>query len=52
MTALYTPRLLRGGSWFNFPRDCPSAHRYRALPADTRGIIGFRVVYLPREVTP
>jgi formylglycine-generating enzyme required for sulfatase activity len=52
MTILDTPRLLRGGSWFFISRDCPSAHRYRALPADTSSVIGFRVVRLPREEAP
>jgi formylglycine-generating enzyme required for sulfatase activity len=37
-------RLLRGGSWLNYPRNCRSAYRY-GYPRDTRGnFIGFRVV--------
>lgn len=37
-------RVLRGGSWFDIPRDCRSAYRY-GLPSDNpNDIIGFRVV--------
>jgi formylglycine-generating enzyme required for sulfatase activity len=37
-------RLLRGGSWFNIPRRCPSAFRNSYAPV-TRGInLGFRFV--------
>ena len=42
-------RLLRGGSWFFLPRDCRSAHRYHALPADADNDVGFRVVCLPQD---
>jgi len=37
-------RLLRGGSWFNLPRDCRSAFRYWDVPDTRYGRIGFRVV--------
>ncbi|WP_414578458.1 caspase, EACC1-associated type [Anabaena sp. CCY 9402-a] len=37
-------RLLRGGSWYNNPRDCRSAYR-SSSPRDIRGSsLGFRVV--------
>jgi formylglycine-generating enzyme required for sulfatase activity len=40
-----TSRLLRGGSWYSFPRNCRSAFRYYSLPPDDRDdFIGFRVV--------
>jgi formylglycine-generating enzyme required for sulfatase activity len=41
-------RLLRGGSWFYFPRICRSAYRARARPVDASGYVGFRVVCLPQ----
>ncbi|MBM5817491.1 MAG: hypothetical protein FJ083_13175 [Cyanobacteria bacterium K_Offshore_surface_m2_239] len=41
-------RLLRGGSWCNFPRDCRSALRGRFRPDDADGSVGFRVVCLPQ----
>ena len=37
-------RLLRGGSWYNIPRYCRSAYRYRGSPDDQNYSIGFRVV--------
>jgi formylglycine-generating enzyme required for sulfatase activity len=37
-------RLLRGGSWFNFPWYCRSANRLRFARDVTNGSIGFRVV--------
>jgi formylglycine-generating enzyme required for sulfatase activity len=38
-------RLLRGGSWYSYPRNCRSASRIR-LSADYRDLsIGFRVVF-------
>jgi|GEM_PF-2394504 len=53
MTTLNTPRLLRGGSWGDFPADCRSAARDRLGQAVcTFDAIGFRVVCLPREVAP
>ncbi|MEM6500508.1 MAG: SUMF1/EgtB/PvdO family nonheme iron enzyme [Cyanobacteria bacterium P01_C01_bin.89] len=42
-----TSRLLRGGSWFSFPRHCRSAFRYY-YPHDYRlNYFGFRVVCSP-----
>jgi formylglycine-generating enzyme required for sulfatase activity len=42
-----TNKLVRGGSWFNFPGDCRSASRGSNF--DVSGIVGFRVVCeLPR----
>ncbi|MCX7805138.1 MAG: formylglycine-generating enzyme family protein [Planctomycetota bacterium] len=37
-------RVLRGGSWFNYPRACRSANRNRSGPGDRYDIFGFRVV--------
>ena len=36
-------RVLRGGSWSNFPRSCRSAYRDYGGPADRISYIGFRV---------
>jgi len=44
-----TRRLLRGGSWYNFPRNCRSAYRYNALPDYRDFFIGFRVCCLPQD---
>jgi formylglycine-generating enzyme required for sulfatase activity len=41
-------RLLRGGSWFDLPRDCRSASRNHAQPGDADDIVGFRLVCLPQ----
>ena len=41
-------RLLRGGSWNNFPRNCRSAYRGRDRPGDADDFVGFRVVCLPQ----
>jgi len=41
-------RLLRGGSWFYFPRVCRSAYRSHRLPVDAFDGVGFRVVCLPQ----
>ena len=41
-------RLLRGGSWFNFPRDCRSAYRNHVQPDYAIDFVGFRVVCLPQ----
>jgi formylglycine-generating enzyme required for sulfatase activity len=43
------PRLLRGGSWFDLPRDCRSAYRYRLVPGLAYYNVGFRVVCLPQD---
>jgi formylglycine-generating enzyme required for sulfatase activity/serine/threonine protein kinase len=42
------PKLLRGGPWFNHPKSCRSANRFRRR-ADYcyDGVVGFRVVVLP-----
>jgi formylglycine-generating enzyme required for sulfatase activity len=53
MTALDALRMLRGGSWGDFPRFCRSALRDRLGQAVcTFDAIGFRVVCLPREAKP
>jgi|GEM_PF-6729417 len=36
-------RVLRGGSWFNFPVNCRAANRYWFAPAFRTGNVGFRV---------
>jgi formylglycine-generating enzyme required for sulfatase activity len=41
-------RLLRGGSWDNFPRNCRSACRLHARPDYANYNVGFRVVCLPQ----
>jgi formylglycine-generating enzyme required for sulfatase activity len=42
-------RLLRGGSWGNYPWSCRSAYRYWISPGDRYHCIGFRLaVSLPR----
>ena len=40
-------RLLRGGSWFNDPRNCRSAFRISGRTASHGGIVGFRLCCLP-----
>jgi formylglycine-generating enzyme required for sulfatase activity len=35
-------RLLRGGSWFNFPRYCRAAFRLGLRPGYSNGTVGFR----------
>ena len=40
-------RLLRGGSWFDEPLICRSAHRYGLQPAGLYDGVGFRVCCLP-----
>jgi formylglycine-generating enzyme required for sulfatase activity len=37
-------RLLRGGSWYDYPQGCRSAYRFRSHPNLVNGSIGFRVV--------
>ncbi len=39
-----SPRLLRGGSWHNNPRNCRSACRFRDSPDLSNGVVGLRVV--------
>ena len=41
-------KVLRGGSWYDFPRNCRSAYRYRPRPDNAEGSAGFRVVCLPQ----
>lgn len=36
-------RIVRGGSWRNFPYQCRAAFRGRTLPHETYNIIGFRI---------
>ena len=38
-----TPRVLRGGSWSDLPRDCRSAFRFRASAEDRGDNIGLRI---------
>jgi len=40
-------KVLRGGSWYDFPRDCRSASRFISAPDNRRTDIGFRVVCVP-----
>jgi len=41
-------KLLRGGSWYNYPRYCRSAYRDHFDPDVVSGSVGFRVVCLPQ----
>jgi formylglycine-generating enzyme required for sulfatase activity len=43
------PRVLRGGSWNFYPRNCRSAYRNRNHPDNRVDVIGFRVCCLPHE---
>ena len=38
-----TARVVRGGSWFSFPRLCRSAYRYRFAPDSWNSNLGFRL---------
>jgi formylglycine-generating enzyme required for sulfatase activity len=40
-------KLLRGGSWYNHPRNCRSANRYSSTRDNQYNYIGFRLS-LPR----
>jgi len=42
-------RLLRGGSWVNYPRSCRSAYRSNGRPVDRVSVVGFRVCCLPQD---
>jgi formylglycine-generating enzyme required for sulfatase activity len=44
----YLHRLLRGGSWLDFPGGCRSAYRGRLRPDVADFLVGFRVVCLPQ----
>ncbi|MFZ4726543.1 MAG: formylglycine-generating enzyme family protein, partial [Paludibacter sp.] len=44
-TGLY--RVIRGGRWFNYAKDCRSAYRYKNYPYTDYNSIGFRVVFVP-----
>jgi formylglycine-generating enzyme required for sulfatase activity len=39
------PKLLRGGSWFNYPYRCRSAYRLRYYSVIHKLNCGFRVAY-------
>jgi formylglycine-generating enzyme required for sulfatase activity len=41
-------RVLRGGSWFNYPVDLRSADRFRVAPGFRSGYIGFRLTRMLR----
>jgi formylglycine-generating enzyme required for sulfatase activity len=47
-----SPRMLRGGSSDFISRYCCSTYREHGRPDRASHTIGFRVVCLPREVTP
>ena len=36
-------RVYRGGSWYSFPALVRSAHRFRLVPSNRRGSLGFRL---------
>lgn len=42
-----TLRVLRGGSWISFARDCRSARRNRDVPSGRSLDMGFRVAVVP-----
>ena len=43
------PRLLRGGSWYDYPRYCRSAYRNYIHPVNRSYDLGFRVCCLPQD---
>jgi formylglycine-generating enzyme required for sulfatase activity len=45
-------RVLRGGSWFDYPRFCRAARRNGVAPGHRDANIGFRVVLRPPAGTP
>ena len=40
----YLPRVLRGGSWINYPRYARVAYRYRITPDYRFNYVGLRLV--------
>jgi formylglycine-generating enzyme required for sulfatase activity len=42
-------KVLRGGSWYVFPRQCRSACRFYSLPGRRDSEVGFRVCCLPQD---
>jgi formylglycine-generating enzyme required for sulfatase activity len=44
-----SPRVVRGGSWYNFASHCRSAIRYSIHPTYRYYILGFRVVLAPGQ---
>lgn len=40
-------RVVRGGSWLNYPEYCRVAPRYRSSPANRFDSLGFRLVFVP-----
>jgi formylglycine-generating enzyme required for sulfatase activity len=45
-------KVLRGGSWFNYPQNCRSAYRYNYTRANHYGLIGFRLVCSASKALP
>jgi formylglycine-generating enzyme required for sulfatase activity len=45
-------KLLRGGSWYHYPRYCRSAFRHLKHPAYAHNRVGLRVVCLPQGSSP
>jgi formylglycine-generating enzyme required for sulfatase activity len=43
-------RVLRGGSWDCYARNCRSAYRFNYDPVIRDGIIGFRLVFVPQFI--
>lgn len=44
------PRVVRGGSWFDFPRECRSAFRDCRVPGHPYVTVGIRLCLLPDSV--
>jgi formylglycine-generating enzyme required for sulfatase activity len=45
--AWHRRRVLRGGSWHDFPEGCRAAARDGILPSNRYGDVGFRVAHVP-----